>query len=215
MITAAADPKLAWYIARSAGLVSWALLSASMFWGLALSTRLVRRRGIPAWLLDLHRFLGGLSVLFTAIHLLGLVADNTVSFGLKELLVPFASSWRPVAVAWGVIALYLLVAVEVSSLLLRRLPRRWWRRIHTTSFGLFITATVHGVYSGSDRSNLLAQWAGLTITTVVAVAIGARLGTWRAGRRIAGAGAVRAGSPRGARAAAEAADPVDGAVTAA
>ena len=35
---------LTWYMARSAGLVAWALLAASMLWGLALSSRVLGRR---------------------------------------------------------------------------------------------------------------------------------------------------------------------------
>ena len=30
-----------WYVARSAGLVAWALLAASVLWGLALSTKIL------------------------------------------------------------------------------------------------------------------------------------------------------------------------------
>ena len=51
-----------WFVSRSSGLVAWALLSLSVCWGLFLSTRAVARASSPAWLLDLHRFLGGLSV---------------------------------------------------------------------------------------------------------------------------------------------------------
>ena len=51
------------------------------------------------WLLDLHRHLGGLTVLFTGLHMAALVADSYAQFGLADLLVPFASEWRPGAVA--------------------------------------------------------------------------------------------------------------------
>jgi hypothetical protein len=53
----AVTSQLWWYVARSGGLVAWATCTASIAWGLALSTRIVRKRGLPAWLLDLHRFL--------------------------------------------------------------------------------------------------------------------------------------------------------------
>ncbi len=49
---------------------------------------------------------------------------------MGDALIPFASNWRPAAVVGGVVGLYLLVAVEVTSLLMRKLPRRWWHRIH-------------------------------------------------------------------------------------
>src|SRR3954447_23757356 len=111
----AVTEKLAWYVARSSGIVAWATVTASILWGLTLSSRLVRKRGVPAWLLDLHRYLGTLSVVFVAIHLAGLVADNFVYFGWSELLVPMSSPWRTGAVAWGIVAFYFLVAIQISS----------------------------------------------------------------------------------------------------
>ena len=108
------NPQLWWYVARATGIVAWALLAASVIWGLLLSTRLARGRPTPAWLLDLHRFLGGSAVAFTALHLVGLVADNYVDFGLVDLLLPYASGWKPGPVALGIVSVYLLAVVEVT-----------------------------------------------------------------------------------------------------
>lgn len=157
------NEKLWWYVARSGGLVAWWTVSASVLCGLALTTKLVQRSGAPAWFLTVHRFLGGLSVTFTALHVAGLVADHWVHFGWAEVLVPLASGWRPVAVAWGVVAFYLLAAVEVTSLMMRRLPRRWWRRVHLTSFALFVLSGVHAFSAGTDGGNPAVQWSGLVI----------------------------------------------------
>ena len=57
--------QLFWFTARASGIVAWGLAAASVVWGLALSTRLLGRRPRPGWLLDLHRFLGGLALSFT------------------------------------------------------------------------------------------------------------------------------------------------------
>jgi DMSO/TMAO reductase YedYZ heme-binding membrane subunit len=160
------NEKLWWYVARSGGLMAWWTVSASVLWGLLLSTRVMARRSSPAWLLGLHRFLGGLSVTFTAIHLGALVADSYSHFGWSELFVPLASRWHPVAVAWGVVGFYLLVAIEVTSLLMRRLPKRWWRAVHSTSFAVFLLATVHAASAGTDGSNKAVQWSGLVICTL-------------------------------------------------
>ncbi len=160
------NEKLSWYVARSGGLVAWWTVSASVLVGLALSTKMVQRRGAPAWLLSLHRFLGALSIVFTAMHVAGLVADNWVQFGWSEILVPFTSRWRPVAVAWGVIAFYVLIAVEVTSLLMGRIPRRWWRAVHSTTFALFALSTVHALAAGADAGNRAVQWSGLVIAAL-------------------------------------------------
>ena len=51
--------EMVWYIARASGIVTWALLAASVSWGLALTAGTIGRRPRPAWLLDLHRFMAG------------------------------------------------------------------------------------------------------------------------------------------------------------
>lgn len=156
-----------WYIARSAGLVAWALLTASVLWGLAISTRVLRGRPRPAWLLDLHRYLAGLAVVFSVVHVVGILLDDYVPFSLVSVLVPFASHWRPGAVAWGVVSAYLLLAVELTSLARARLPRRVWRATHVATFPLFVFSTVHALTAGTDAHT----WAfeGAAAAAIVAV----------------------------------------------
>ncbi len=161
------SPQLTWYLARAAGLVAWALATASVVWGLTLSTRIAGRRPPAAWLADLHRFLGGLAVVFAGVHVVSLLFDSWVEFTVADVLLPFASSWRPAAVAWGVVALYLLVAVELTSLLRRRVPTRWWRPIHQTSVLLFGAGTVHLLAAGTDAR---AWWVrGAVLVSVLVV----------------------------------------------
>ena len=166
---------LAWHISRAGGLVGWALLTASTLWGLALSTRLFGKRPRPAWLLDLHRFLGGLALIFIGVHIAGTLLDATIHFGPASVLVPFASPWRPTAVAWGVVSLYLVAAVELTSLARRHLPNRIWRRIHVLAFPLFVTATVHGITAGTDVHTMVAGGAVVTAFVAVGALVGVRL----------------------------------------
>jgi DMSO/TMAO reductase YedYZ heme-binding membrane subunit len=155
-----------WYTARAGGLVSWGLATASVIWGLLLSGRLSRRPK-PAWVLDLHRFLGGLTVVFVAVHVLGLWLDSYVKFGPAELFVPFASTWKPVAVAWGIVALYILLAIEITSLLMRRISRRVWHAVHLSSFGLFAFATIHALTAGTDSGSTPVLWFAIGSTLAV------------------------------------------------
>lgn len=162
------NPQLSWWVARAAGITAWVLLSASVAWGLFLSTRLLGHKPPPAWLLDLHRFLGGSALAFTAVHVGALVADNYVHFGASEVLIPFASEWKSGAVAWGVVACYLLIAVEVTSLAMRRLPRRVWRAVHVSSFAVFVASAFHGAAAGTDAANVVYRVVavGLTVATL-------------------------------------------------
>jgi predicted ferric reductase len=180
------NEKIWWYLSRSSGLVAWLVLAAAMVWGLALSTRLLQERRKPGWLLDLHRWLGGLSVVFTAVHMVGLWLDSYVEFGWRELFVPFASEWQPEAVAWGIVGLYVLVAIQVTSLMMKRLPRKWWKLVHMTSFGLFWVASIHAAQAGTDTSQAWYRLGSAVIITAVlfTVAYRALAGTARRrGRR--------------------------------
>jgi len=116
------------------------------------------------WLLDLHRFIGGATVVFTFVHLGAILTDSFVHFDLVSILVPFAASWNPMAVAWGIVAFYLLLAVEVTSLLRQHMPNRIWRRVHYASFPLFALATIHGVTAGTDTRT---TFAGMVLASVV------------------------------------------------
>lgn len=178
------NPQTWWYVARATGLVAWGLVAASVITGLLLSARLVKGRPTPAWTLDLHRFLGGTAVIATVLHLAGLVGDNHVHFGAADLFVPFVSRWEPGAVALGIVALYLLLAVQGSSLLMRHLPRRLWRTMHFGSFVVFWTSTFHLLLAGTDAANPFARWTVNLVTTVVVFLTVMRIvGRRGAGRR--------------------------------
>ncbi len=156
---------LTWYVARGSGIVTWGLLVGSMIWGLLYATRVFRRKVSLWWLLGVHRFLGVLAVVFTGIHVTAMILDDFVHFGLRDAFVPFTSSWHPIAVGWGIIAMYLLVAIEATSLVKSRLPYRWWRTVHLGSYPLFALATVHALSAGTDATAVLNDG--------VAVALGA------------------------------------------
>lgn len=114
--------------AGTSGITAWTVLAASVLWGLALSTKVMEGRPRPAWLCLLHRFLGGTALIFTGIHVTALVAGTrTCHSAWSTCSAPMASSWRPGPVAWGVVSLWLLLAVELTSLARRYLPRRAWR----------------------------------------------------------------------------------------
>lgn len=168
--------QLWWYVARSGGLLAWGLLAASVLWGLVMTTRLAAKLAPrPAWFLDLHRFLGGAALVFTVIHVTGILLDAYVHFGLVNVLVPMTGTWHPGAVAWGIVGLYLLSAVEVTSLARSRIPQRLWRQIHYVSFPLFIITTIHTLTAGTDRHNPLVLWGVIAICVPVTLLTALRL----------------------------------------
>lgn len=177
-----------WYLARSSGIVAALLLVASVLWGLLSSTRMFRGRITPAWLLDLHRWLGTLTVGFTIVHLAALWADDYLEFDPATLLVPFLSEWRPAAVALGIGAFYLIVAVQATSRLRSRIPRRVWRIVHLGSFPALWLVFMHAGLAGSDTGHPLYRLGLLGITGMLVFTVTYRVltaGERRPGRRAA------------------------------
>ena len=162
------NDKMAWYISRSSGWVAFVLLACTVLWGILGITRLIERRGLPRWLLDLHRHLAFLTMLFTVIHLGGLVGDNFMQIGWREIMIPFALEYRSGAVAWGVVAMYLLVAIQVSSWLRNRIPRRWWRGIHFLSYPVLWMVAMHGLRAGSDADVTAVRYGVIGLIGLVA-----------------------------------------------
>lgn len=174
------NPQLWWFVTRSTGILTWALATAAVLWGLGVTSKPLGKKPAPSWMLDLHRFLGALTVLFLAAHLGALLADSYTNWTLADLAVPYATTWKPGPVAWGIVAAWLLVAVEVSSLFMRYLPRVWWRRLHLTSYLVFVAATIHFLSAGTDSTNLALRIAVGASVGSVAFLTGFRI---RQGRR--------------------------------
>ncbi len=166
---------LPWYVARACGLTAWALAWSAVLVGLALSTRALGRRPRAPWLNDLHRFLGGLTLVFVAVHVGALLMDRYVPFTPEQVLVPFATHWKPGAVAWGIAAFYLLVAVEVTSLAMRRIPRSVWKGIHFSSYAMAVGASLHLLTAGTDAHRAVVRWAVLGLVAATSFFIFYRL----------------------------------------
>ena len=91
--------------------------------------------------------------MFVVLHGGSLLLDRVVPISLGQLLVPFTSPYRPLAVGLGVTAAELMAAVGVTNLLRGRMPRTVWRRVHYLTLAVWALASLHGVLAGSDRAD--------------------------------------------------------------
>ena len=183
-----------WYAARAGGIVAYLLLSTSVLAGITLAAK-QRVPGFPRFAVeDVHRFLGILAGLFIAIHVGSIALDTVVPFSLTQLVIPFTASYRPLATGLGVVALELLVAVGIANRLRSRLPYRVWRRVHYSTFAVWLLATGHGILVGTDRDQAWLHWLyGLAVALVVGAAA-LRLGRGPAARRAVVAVGIAAGA---------------------
>jgi len=166
---------LTWYVTRASGVVAYALLAASVVFGVVMAGRLHGKRPSRPWVLDVHRMLGGLAVLLVGVHIGALLLDRFVSFDVADVLVPFASAWNPAAVAAGAVALWMLAAVELTSLVRNRIPNHVWRRVHMLSFAVFVLASAHFVAAGTDATSPVAIISLLAVISTVVGLTGIRM----------------------------------------
>ena len=122
---------LEWALARGSGMAALVLLTVVVGLGLALSLRM----SSDAWPRVLttagHRQLTNLALLMTGLHLAMLLVDADAAMSVADLAIPFASGYRPVATALGVLGLYVLLVIWVSTLMRARLGQRRWRGLRT------------------------------------------------------------------------------------
>ena len=145
-----------WYVARAGGMLAYLLLTSSVVVGLLLSSR-TKLRSWPRFAVeDVHRFLGLLAGAFIVVHGGALLLDRFVPISLSQLLVPGTDSYRPLAVAFGIVAAELLAALAVANHYSKRLPQRVWRRLHYLNFAVWALALVHGLTAGTDA---FTTWA--------------------------------------------------------
>ena len=110
--------------------------------------------------------------------------------------------------AWGIAGMYLLLAVELTSLAQPRVPRRLWRRVHYAGFGVYLMTTVHGLTAGTDGRAPAFLVANAVVASLVAglaasrVTAGGATGHTRAARGSARQPALRGQDHLGCRGAA-------------
>jgi predicted ferric reductase len=155
------DPKGYWYLTRVSGLVAYALAWRSMMFGVLISNKLARMWPGGPTALALHEHTSVLALAFTSFHaaILLLIQDQYIHYSLPEIVIPFAgATYRPLQVGLGQIALYAFAVVTVTFYLRRQIGQRAWRVIHGFSYGVFVLALLHGLFSGTDSSAAWAFW---------------------------------------------------------
>lgn len=149
---------ISWDIARAGGLVAYILLTLSVAVGLALTLHWQTWRWPRLLNSELHNFLSLLSLIFIGVHVVAVWVDPFTQFGWQEVVLPFTSHYRPLWMALGIVALYLGLAIGLSTWLRSLIGYRWWRRLHVATLGVYALSTVHGLAMGSDTR---AGWGAL------------------------------------------------------
>ncbi len=165
---------LLWFVNRGTGVVLLVLLTLSTLLGVV-STR-IRGGRVPQFAYQhLHRNLGLISVLLLAVHAASAVVDTFVDIRWWQVFVPWGGTYKPVWLALGALALDLIVAVVLTSLLRRRLPHLGWRAVHVLAYAAWAVAVAHGLGIGTDAQSPWSVWVTVGCVAVVTLALTARL----------------------------------------
>lgn len=164
-----------WYTTRGAGAVSLLLLSAVVVLGV-LSTLRFESSSWPRFLTaGLHRNLALMALVFLAVHIVTAVVDPFTHLGWVAAVVPFSSYYRTFWLGLGVIAVELLVAISVTSLVRGFIGHAAWRAIHWLSYASWPIAVVHGFGTGTDTWSAWMLAIDVVCILAVVAAAAARL----------------------------------------
>jgi methionine sulfoxide reductase heme-binding subunit len=165
---------LGWWWVRSWGLVAYLALWATVWFGVATSSR-----GAGGWLhtptvAALHRAWSLGVVVATALHVAVVAVDPASHISALATVLPVG----PAPVALGVIAAWWVAALLATNA--RAVPRPVWRAVHASAFGAYLVALVHGLRAGTDqgspvvRAVVLGTAAALLGAVLHRIALGAR-----------------------------------------
>jgi len=169
------DPRLLWWVDRSTGLVSLALLTLVLVLGILSVGRPPR---LPVWravVQAVHRELPLVAVLLLAVHIGTAVADPHVGLTLKDVVVPFTAGWEPFWVGLGALVVDLVVVLVVTSLVRTRLAPQVWHAVHVLAYALWPLAVGHALALGTDAGVGAVRWIGAGCVAAVLLALGRRL----------------------------------------
>jgi predicted ferric reductase len=147
-----------WSLLRAAGIGAYVMLFLSVAWGLVGTTGMLGKRVSRASATTVHQFMSTFGLVLVGVHVGALLVDGFMPFTLSQATIPMTSTYRPVAVAFGVVAMYAAVFVIVLSWLRKRVGTTWWRRSHLLAVPTFVLALLHGVFAGTDSVRPAMWW---------------------------------------------------------
>lgn len=193
VVLAAGGSKALWFATRGAGTVTFVLLTATVVLGIAGAARLQSMR-LPRFVVaGLHRNVTLLALALLTVHIGTSVLDTYAPIGVKDVFIPFVSSYRPLWLGLGAVAFDLLLALTITSFLRTRIGFRRWKQLHWLAYAAWPVALVHALGTGSDARvgwlQLVAAICTLSVVASVLVRLGAP-SAWSTERAFAGGAAL-------------------------
>ncbi len=159
-----------WFASQALGIVAILVLGISVSLGLAMSSRIIRRPGLPARLKHFHEASTLVMLVLIASHAGLLLFDAYLRPGLAGITLPFALSYRPGFTGMGIIAGWLAAILGLSFYARRWIGVKTWRSMHRFTIVVYLLALGHVVGAGTHGRSwwMLAMLGALTAPVVFA-----------------------------------------------
>jgi sulfoxide reductase heme-binding subunit YedZ len=165
-----------WYTARGTGFVAVILLSITFALGIVTTMRWSTQQWPRFVSAALHKNISLLAVVFLVIHIATTTLDSVSPVHLLNAIIPFTGTYRPLAIGLGVVAIDLLAALVVASLLRRRIGLQIWRAVHWTAYACWPLAMLHGFAAGTDAATTWARAVYIACAGLVGISVAWRVG---------------------------------------
>ena len=171
------DPlKYSWWLAsRAFGITALLFVTASTVLGLVMASGIINRRGLKAKLMPAHEYLALFAVFAIVAHGLVLLGDKWLKTTVAGVFIPGVISYRPVWVAFGIVAGWMTVILALSFYARRQIGVKRWRLLHRSIVLVWILAVVHSLGAGTDAGTL---WLRILIMASIAPALFLTLYRW-------------------------------------
>ncbi len=174
----------AWYFIRGAGFAALFLMFLLMISGIGHITGLTYKyiEPIKAW--AIHKAIAFGLVFAILVHVIFLLFDHYVSFSLPQIFVPFLNKYTNgtslfgvnfgmFVVAFGIISMYLVFLIVLTSLGWIDTKKKLWKWVHYSSYIAAIMVFIHALGAGTDlkygifRIFMIFLLAVLVVATVM------------------------------------------------
>ncbi|WP_258436119.1 ferric reductase-like transmembrane domain-containing protein [Heyndrickxia coagulans] len=160
-----------WTVSRAAGVTSYLLLFVSVVTGMSAHYHFMKPR-TKARINLVHQSTGWFGLLFGMVHGLVLTFSTYENFSIWDVLIPFISKSNPILIGIGILSLYIMILLIVTSDYMKALGYKTWKAIHFLAFPAFIGVFIHSVMLGPDAHYpfmmfLYASTAMITIAALI------------------------------------------------
>jgi sulfoxide reductase heme-binding subunit YedZ len=145
------DPSthLFWITSRAAGIAALVLASVAVLVGLSMSTGLLGK-GKGTDLRALHETLSLATLVAIVVHGVTLLFDSFINFGIADIAIPFASGYKGIWMAMGIIGGYALAFLGLSYYFKDKIGQARWRKLHRWTALAWILGIAHSLGTGTD-----------------------------------------------------------------